>query len=65
MECEKVKERNAKILEEKKKSSNDFVTEVSKSREISDIYLRHPANESSSDDEGEELPAYGSVNYIH
>lgn len=28
-------------------------------RELSDIYLRHPANESSSDSEGEEMGAIG------
>lgn len=40
---------------EKQKSS--LMHEVSKARDFSDIYLRHPANESSDDDEGMELPA--------
>lgn len=31
-----------------------LVTSVSSGREISDIYLKHPANESSDDSEGEE-----------
>lgn len=30
-------------------------SEISAGRELSDIYLRHPANESSSDSEGEEV----------
>lgn len=33
-----------------------LVTTISSGREISDIYLRHPANESSEDSEGEEAP---------
>lgn len=37
-------------------TSSNFVNEVSSGVELSDIYLRHPANESSSDSEGEEAP---------
>lgn len=34
-------------------------------REISDIYLIHPGNESSSDDEGEEQkPENGKLNIV-
>lgn len=33
-----------------------MLTEVPAGRELSDVYLRHPANESSSDSEGEEAP---------
>lgn len=31
-----------------------LVTSISAGREIADIYLKHPANESSDDSEGEE-----------
>lgn len=31
-----------------------FVTEISSGRDLSDIYLKHPANESSDDEEGTE-----------
>lgn len=31
-----------------------FITEMSSGRDVSDIYLKHPANESSDDDEGTE-----------
>lgn len=38
-----------------------LVSTVSSGREISDIYLRHPANESSEDEEGEEVPKCDTV----
>lgn len=31
-----------------------FITEVSSGRDLTDIYLKHPANESSDDDDGTE-----------
>lgn len=52
-----------KLLEEREKSSSNtdsLISEVPRSRELTDIYLRHPANESSSDDEGEEMPPGGN-----
>ena len=33
---------------------NPLVTELSSGREMSDMYLKHPGNDSSEDDEGEE-----------
>lgn len=33
-----------------------LVTELSTGRELADIYLKHPANESSDDSDGEEAP---------
>lgn len=60
----KQKEENTeKYIEEKKKEiltspgigeTVPLVTSVSAGCEISDIYLKHPANESSDDSEGEE-----------
>lgn len=52
-------------VEAKKKMEEEgdsMVTEISGGRELSDIYLRHPANESSSDSEGEEMSAAGKNN---
>lgn len=37
------------------------MSEVGAGRELSDIYLRHPANESSSDSEGEEAQPEGKL----
>jgi hypothetical protein len=34
-----------------------LVTSINSGRELADIYLKHPANESSEDSEGEEVPA--------
>lgn len=31
-----------------------FITEISSGRDLSDIYLKHPANESSEDEDGHE-----------
>lgn len=31
-----------------------FITEISSGRDLSDIYLKHPANESSEDEDGQE-----------
>lgn len=48
----------AEIAEEEKQAKTQggdkMIMEVGVGRELSDIYLRHPANESSSDSEGEE-----------
>lgn len=33
-----------------------FVTEISSGRELSEIYLKHPANESSDEDDEEGVP---------
>ncbi|XP_012288549.1 GPN-loop GTPase 1 isoform X2 [Orussus abietinus] len=38
----------------KNEGSSSLVSSVSSGREISDVYLKHPGNESSSDDEGTE-----------
>ncbi|KAJ8681184.1 hypothetical protein QAD02_016971 [Eretmocerus hayati] len=67
---EQIREKRLLEQEEKKKkqllnaakatSGEDvpLITTVSSGREISDIYLKHPANESSEDEEGtEEVPA--------
>ena len=43
----------------KKQREGSIVTTTSAGRDISDVYLRHPANESSSDSEGEEAPFEG------
>ncbi|KAJ8932627.1 hypothetical protein NQ314_014557 [Rhamnusium bicolor] len=45
-----------KINEAEKNESSSLLTEVVVGRELSDVYLRHPANESSSDSEGQEAP---------
>jgi len=34
-----------------------LITSIPAGRDISDVYLKHPANESSEDEEGEEVPA--------
>lgn len=53
-------ERDKKKAEDKPQDTavagSSLITEVPSGRELSDIYLRHPANESSDDDEGVELP---------
>lgn len=39
-----------------------FITEVSSGRDLTDIYLKHPANESSEDEDGtEEVVANGDT----
>lgn len=39
-----------------------FITEVSTGRDLTDIYLKHPANESSDDEDGtEDVVANGDV----
>lgn len=39
-----------------------FITEVSSGRDLTDIYLKHPANESSDDEDGtEDVLANGGV----
>lgn len=40
-----------------------FITEISSGRELSDIYLKHPGNESSEDEDGtEEQPVANGDN---
>ncbi|CAH1118425.1 unnamed protein product [Phaedon cochleariae] len=62
VEWEKIRvEADAKKNEQKKvkddtNAKSSLLTEVPAGRELSDVYLRHPANESSSDSEGEEAP---------
>ncbi|KAK9892507.1 hypothetical protein WA026_020496 [Henosepilachna vigintioctopunctata] len=41
-----------------------FITERPQGFELSDVYLRHPANESSSDSEGEEAPYEGDPDNV-
>ncbi|XP_018328663.1 GPN-loop GTPase 1 isoform X2 [Agrilus planipennis] len=49
-------EMKKKVESEKVEQKKDpLIMELSAGREISDVYLRHPANESSSDSEGEEV----------
>ncbi|CAH1112033.1 unnamed protein product [Psylliodes chrysocephalus] len=48
--------KKTEILKEKEEQGSSFLTEVPLGRDLSDVYLRHPANESSSDSEGEEAP---------
>lgn len=36
-----------------------FITEISSGRDLTDIYLKHPANESSEDEDGSENVANG------
>ncbi|KAF5281698.1 hypothetical protein FQA39_LY17719 [Lamprigera yunnana] len=58
-------EKIRKQAEEKKaemqegESSTSLVSSISTGRDISDIYLRRPGNESSSDSEGEEINPHG------
>ncbi|CAH1644107.1 unnamed protein product [Spodoptera littoralis] len=61
MREEKLEEEKRKAEELKKKGPDDtvidkksLIEELSAGREISDMYLKHPANESSSDEEGTE-----------
>ncbi|XP_023937063.1 GPN-loop GTPase 1 [Bicyclus anynana] len=63
MRAEKLEEQRRKEEELKKGDKSDpdtvidkkkLIDEVACGRELSDMYLKHPANESSSDDEGEE-----------
>lgn len=61
-EAKKTEELKANKMEQKNPSN--LLTEVPVGRELSDVYLRHPANESSSDSEGEEAPFEGSSRYF-
>lgn len=59
MEWEKIR----KELAEKKNEEtieDSLITEVPAGRELSDVYLRHPGNESSTDSEGEEINPRGN-----
>jgi GPN-loop GTPase len=40
---------------------NNLITQVSSGREFSDIYLKHPGNESSEDEEGTEENSVDAV----
>ncbi|KAI9589642.1 GPN-loop GTPase 1 [Glossina fuscipes] len=61
-EQKKQKEDELKAIAKSKGSGEEvalaqFIEEVSVGRELSDIYLKHPGNESSEDEEGEEAEA--------
>jgi hypothetical protein len=47
-------EQNMQLVIEGEGKSVSLVTEVPMGQELADIYLKHPANESSEDEEGEE-----------
>lgn len=51
------------LIKSAEKQETNLLTEIPAGREISDVYLRHPANESSSDSEGEEAPFNGKIIY--
>ncbi|KAI5696436.1 hypothetical protein M8J75_012990 [Diaphorina citri] len=53
---EKDRKLKSVLKEEGLGSAVPLVTEVGIGREVADIYLKHPANESSDDSEGEETP---------
>ncbi|CAH1982471.1 unnamed protein product [Acanthoscelides obtectus] len=55
----RVQAAEAKKFEGKDSTDSNLVSEVARGRELSDIYLRHPGNEDSSDSEGEEMPFGG------
>ncbi|CAG9861714.1 unnamed protein product [Phyllotreta striolata] len=58
VEWEKIRaEAQVRKTREREEKGDELVTEVPSGRELSDVYLRHPANESSSDSEGEEADA--------
>lgn len=57
MRTERESKKAAKETQNEEKPKSSLIHEVPKARDFSDIYLRHPANESSDDDEGMELPA--------
>lgn len=59
--AEEQKSAEQRLEEIKKKSTAgteipmaSFITEVSSGRDLTDIYLKHPANESSEDEDGNE-----------
>ncbi|KAJ8979801.1 hypothetical protein NQ317_001291 [Molorchus minor] len=54
-EAKKAEKAEAEAKSENAESSS-LLTEIPAGRLLSDVYLRHPANESSSDSEGEEAP---------
>lgn len=57
-EQKNVEERLTQIKEEKAIGTEvpmaSFITEISSGRDLTDIYLKHPANESSEDEDGNE-----------
>lgn len=67
MRAEKLEEQKRQEEEQKKSSTDNtvldkkkLIDEVMCGREISDMYLKHPGNESSSDEEGtEQEPVVG------
>ncbi|KAL3271228.1 hypothetical protein HHI36_021722 [Cryptolaemus montrouzieri] len=60
-QTEEKKKENKQIQEPE---TSDFIEIRQRGAELSDIYLRHPANESSSDSEGEEAPYEGDPDDI-
>ncbi|KAJ8916033.1 hypothetical protein NQ315_010901 [Exocentrus adspersus] len=55
-EAEAKKAEASETVKKDPSDSSSILTEVPLGKELSDVYLRHPANESSSDSEGEEAP---------
>jgi len=55
--CKLEKNRAKEETAEANAEADSLVSEISAGRELSDIYLRHPANESSEDEEGTENEA--------
>lgn len=58
-ENEKEKKERLDQIKEKKTIGTEvpmasFITEISSGRDLTDIYLKHPANESSEDEDGTE-----------
>lgn len=53
-EADKLKSIAVKDATGKEVPMSSLIDEVSVGRELTDIYLKHPGNESSDDDEGEE-----------
>lgn len=56
---------SAQEQKQQKQAGSSLTTELSAGRELSDVYLRHPANESSSDSEGEEVNAQGFILFFY
>lgn len=55
-EIEKKKKEEAQLASELDKDNTSLLTAVPAGIELSDVYLRNPAGESSEDSEGEEEP---------
>lgn len=57
---EQEEKKEQRLMDAAKAASGEdvpLITAVSSGREIADIYLKHPGNESSDDEEGTENPA--------